>query len=65
MNRSELLNSLAEDKGIRPTALIRDLVYEKLDEILPSHQYELAKAKDGAHWRESVSNRIKGRKKQD
>ena len=61
MNRSELLNSLAEEKGMRPTALIREMVYKELEKNLPVHLYKEAVAKDNVIWQRSVSNRVKGR----
>ena len=62
-NRSKLLHSLAEANCVRVSELCREMIYGRLEEIFPSHQYQLANAQDKALWRESVSNRVKGRKK--
>ncbi len=61
-HRSELLKELVNEKGIKATSLIRDLIYEKLEKKFPKHIYQVALAKDKAVWRESVSNRLIARK---
>lgn len=62
-HRAKLLFDLAEEKGIRPTALIRDMVYRCLERDLPASVYNEAVAKDAAMWRESVRKRVEGRMK--
>jgi len=42
---------------------MRDILYSHLERTLPSSVYGEAAAKDHAVWRESVSNRVKGRSK--
>ena len=61
-HRSELLKELVNEKGIKATSLIRDLIYEQLEKKVPKHIYQMALAKDKAIWRESISNRISSRK---
>jgi len=65
-NRAKLLIDMAEEQSTedskkRPTDLMRDILYAHLERILPSSVYGEAAAKDHAVWRESVSNRVKGR----
>lgn len=62
-HRAKLLIELAEEKNVRPTALIRDMVYRCLERDLPSSVYNEAVAKDAATWRESVRKRVEGRMK--
>lgn len=67
-NRAELLLQMAEEQSTegnkkRPTDLMRDILYSHLERTLPSSVYGEAAAKDHAVWRESVSNRVKGRSK--
>ena len=62
-NRAELLQDIASEQGKRPTAVMRDILYSHLERTLPSSVYGEAAAKDHAVWRESVSNRVKGRSK--
>ena len=60
--RSELLKELVNEKGIKTTSLIREIIYEQLEKKIPKHIYQVALAKDKAVWKESVSNRISARK---
>ena len=53
-HRAALLMELAEQKSLRPTALVREMVYKVLKQELPSSTYNEAVAKDEAAWRESV-----------
>ena len=62
-NRAKLLQDIAAEKGKRPTAVMREILYSHLERTLPSSTYGEAAAKDHAVWRESVSNRVKGRSK--
>ena len=61
-HRSELLKDLVNEKGIKASSLIRDLIYEQLEKKVPKHIYQVALAKDKAVWRESISNRLIARK---
>ena len=62
-NRAKLLEQLAQEQNKRTTAVMRDILYSYLERTLPSSVYGEAAAKDHAVWRESVSNRVKGRSK--
>lgn len=62
-NRAQLLQDIADEQGMRCTALMREILYSHLERTLPSSAYGEAAAKDHAIWRESVSNRVKGRSK--
>ena len=61
-HRSELLKELVNNKGIKATSLIREIIYEQLEKKIPKHIYQVALAKDKEVWQESVSNRISARK---
>lgn len=62
-HRAALLVAMAEQRNVRPTALVRDMVYKVLKQELPSSAYNEAVAKDEAAWRESVRKRVEGRMK--
>jgi hypothetical protein len=62
-NRAKLIEQLAQEQNKRTTAVMRDILYSYLERTLPSSVYGEAAAKDHAVWRESVSNRVKGRSK--
>mgnify|MGYP000889465231 CR=1 FL=1 len=62
-HRAALLMELAAEKSVRPTALVREMVYKVLKQELPSSTYNEAVAKDEAAWRESVRKRVEGRMK--
>ena len=48
---------------MKPTALIRYMVYEALERAFPSSVYKQAEAADAEVWRQSVLNRVLGRSK--
>lgn len=60
-NRYALLEKLAEAKSMKVTALIRQMVYERLEQDLPASEYKAAEAADGALWAEAVRRRVQGR----
>jgi hypothetical protein len=62
-NRAELLKEVAETKGMRPTAWIRDTVYKMLELHVPPDVYKAAASKDEAAWQASVRKRVEGRLK--
>jgi len=62
-NRAELIMQQAEKAGQKPTAWIRDALYEVLKRKLPSSIYDEALAKDEVTWRETVRRRVEGRLK--
>lgn len=61
-HRADLIKEIADQNGIRVTAVMRDFIYERLAQLMPANVYKIAEAKDKALWQESVKNRIAGRK---
>lgn len=61
LNRYRLLEQLAEKRGRKVTAVIRDLVYQGLQAELPASDYKAAETADAALWAESVRRRVQGR----
>ena len=59
----EILNEIATDRGIKSSALIRQIVYEWIESQVDVSRFKEADALDNAVWRKSISNRIDGRKK--
>jgi hypothetical protein len=62
-HRAELLRQVADNKGMRATAWIRDAVYKMLELHVPPEIYKEATSKDEAAWQESVRRRVEGRMK--
>ena len=62
--RAELLQQLAIEKGMKPTALVRELVYQGLARSVPTTIFNEAAAQDEATWRRSVRSRVEGRQAQ-
>jgi len=62
--RAELLQQLATEKGMKPTALVRELVYQGLARSVPTTIFNEAAAQDEATWRRSVRSRVEGRQAQ-
>ena len=62
-NRYELLRKEAERLGIRPTAWMRDAIYQRLEKDMPVSIYKEAEAADKAIWQRSVRRRVEGRMK--
>ena len=60
-HRAELLQNLAAEEKLRPTAYMRDALYTHLKRVLPASVYDDALAKDQAVWQSSVKNRVDGR----
>jgi len=58
-----LLESIAESRGIKVTALARDIIYKWLGENVVPELFEEANKLDQLMWEESVKNRVKGRQK--
>ena len=59
--RGELFMQEAEAQGIKPSALIRQLVYDYLAEVTAEQPYLEALAKDKKKWQEAVDARLEGR----
>lgn len=60
-HRYKLAEKLAADQGKKVTGLLREMVYQALEEALPSTEYKAAETADEAAWRESVKRRVEGR----
>ena len=61
--RAELLDALAEDRGMRPSALLRKMAYEALEQAYPPSLYALATTQDEASRLTSIRNQVEGRRK--
>jgi len=61
-NRSDLLDRMALERGVRPTALVRDLVYEALQQHYSRADYSAAVAADELLRVEGIRNQVNGRK---
>ena len=61
-NRSELLDQLAEERGVRTTALVRELVYASLERMVSRAEYAAAAAADELLKAEAIRNQVNGRK---
>jgi hypothetical protein len=59
--RGELFMKEAEAQGIKPSALIRQLVYDYLAETTEEQPYLEALARDKQKWQEAVDARLEGR----
>ena len=61
-HRGELfINHIKEDVGTKPTAWIREMIYNYLKKTLPKDVYNEAEKKDEADWQQTVQNRLEGR----
>ena len=61
--RALLLQQQAQDKGVKATALAREAIYEWLGSVTEPAVMEAAEAIDDARWKQSVRNRVAGRKR--
>lgn len=61
LNRYRLLEEMAQKRGRKVTAVIRDLIYQGLQAELPASAYKAAETADAALWAESVRRRVQGR----
>ena len=61
--RGQLLIDLAKKRGIRTSALVREIVYEYLAENVDEDLYADAVSRDVQMWSESVEARLAGRGK--
>jgi len=60
-NRSELFEEIAMKKGIRPTTLIREILYQWVEKQSTQECFEEALRQDKLLWRQSVERRLAGR----
>lgn len=61
--RGELFMQHASVQGVKPSALIRQLVYNYLAENTDEDVYCQAQAKDKQKWQDAVESRTEGRRK--
>ena len=61
--RGELFMQEAKAQGIKPSALIRQLVYDYLAENTEENTYCEALASDKQKWQDAVDSRLEGRRK--
>ena len=61
--RGQLLLEHAEEKGVKPSALIREIVYEYIAQTVSEEKYTGALIKDKQKWQEAVDARLVGRAK--
>ena len=45
----------------KPSALLRDILYDFLSKSIPPQEYEEARILDDEDWKQSVQNRLEGR----
>ena len=62
-NRYALLEKMASDQNMKVTALIRQMVYERLQAELPASEFRAAEAADQLLWAEAVRRRVQGRQR--
>ena len=60
-NRSVLIEQYAKERGIRVTAAMKEMLYQQIEALMPS-KYQQAKGVDEILWKQSVSNRVEGRR---
>ena len=60
-NRSILIEKYAKERGIRLTAVMKEMLYQQIKALMPS-KYQQAKGVDEMLWKQSVSNRVEGRR---
>ena len=61
--RGQLLLEHAEEKGVKLSALIREIVYEYIAQNVGEEEYMGALIKDKQKWQEAVDARLVGRAK--
>ena len=61
--RASFLQQIAEEKGVKLSALARDAIYSWVSSMTEPEAFKAAEVLDQAQWRESVQNRIAGRKR--
>lgn len=59
--RAGLLERLADQRGLRPAALMRTFVYAALKREAGAAAYKVAEAQDAATRRTGIANQVKGR----
>ncbi|MFZ9959662.1 MAG: hypothetical protein ACO3GP_04660 [Candidatus Limnocylindrus sp.] len=62
-NRADLLDAMAAQQEKRTTALVREIVYEVLEQRCPPEAYEAAVARDAALRADAIERQVAGRKR--
>jgi hypothetical protein len=62
-HRADLLDAMAARREMRTTALVRELVYEALEERCPPEVYADAVARDGMLRADAIERQVAGRKR--
>ena len=60
-SRFMLIEQIAQDKGMKPNALLRQAIYDWLGFMMPKEIILAAEKLDEARWKQSIQNRIQGR----
>jgi hypothetical protein len=61
-NRAKLFENYAINVlKKKPSALLRDILYDFLSKSIPPQEYEEARILDDEDWKQSVQNRLEGR----
>jgi len=61
-NRGDLfVKYIEKELGQKPTAWIREMIYNYLKKTLPKEVYDEAEQKDNDEWQQTVQNRLEGR----
>ena len=60
-HRAKLFIDQARKLGLKPSALIRDLIYKFLEKNVDDESYKVAANLDAQDWERSVQNRLQGR----
>ncbi len=55
------VDHIVKDLKKKPTAWIRDMIYDYLKKTIPPEIYNEAEQKDTAEWEKTVQNRLEGR----
>jgi len=64
-HRYKLAEQLAEKRGKKVTAVLRDLVYEALETNYSKEEYRKAAWADAEVWNDSVRRRVNSRRSKD
>ena len=62
-NRADLLDAMAAQQEKRTTALVREIVYQALEERCQPEAYEAAVARDAALRADAIERQVAGRKR--
>ena len=60
-HRGKLFIDHMKEQETKPTAWIREMIYDYLKKVIPKDVYKEAKRKDDLDWQQTVQNRLEGR----